>query len=91
MVETLNAGITWKELKEIFEKNNIPNDTQIRVDAGDECSDVPIRTGYYSSKQNIIMLTAGDYSHFYTDDRYCLNPAEWEMLFNFDRKELGWF
>lgn len=88
MDETLNTGITWKELKEIFEKNNIPNDAQIRVDAGDECSDVPIRTGYYSSRQNTIILTSGNYSYLYIDDRYYLNPAEWKMLFNFDRKGL---
>lgn len=91
MVETLNTGITWKELKEIFEKNNIPNDAKIRVDAGDECSDVPIRTGYYSSRQNIIMLTSGNYSYLYIDDRYYLNPVEWKILFNFDRKGLECF
>ena len=88
MDRDIHNGITWRELKEIFEKNNISDTAQILVDAGDEWSDVPIRAGYYNSSQNIIMFTSGDYTFLYIDDRYYFNPAEWKMLFNFDRKEM---
>lgn len=51
-----NNSITFMELVEYIEKNNIPKDVKLLSDSGWECSATGIRAVYYDKKNNILYL-----------------------------------
>ena len=49
--------MTYKELKEIFTKNNIPEDAHLMSDSGWECSATDMNGIYYNNESNTIVFT----------------------------------
>ena len=49
--------MTYRELKEIIEKNNIPEDVVICSNSGWECGATDVEAVYYSASKNEIHLT----------------------------------
>lgn len=55
--------MTYKELKEIIEKNNIPEDVHFMSNSGWECCATEMNGVYYSPSANEL--------HFTQDSEYC--------------------
>ena len=49
--------MTYKELKEIFTKNNIPEDAHLMSDSGWECCATDMNGIYYNNESNTIVFT----------------------------------
>lgn len=52
----INNTITFMELLEYIEKNNIPKDVRLLSDSGWECDPTGIRAVYYDKKNNVLYL-----------------------------------
>lgn len=48
--------MTFKEMKDLLEKNNIPDDAQMLSNSGWECGATSVEACYYSSSKNEIHL-----------------------------------
>jgi len=63
--------MTYKELKEIFRKNNIPEDAYLMSDSGWECNATDIDGVYYNRESNTIVFRQdiNKYESYYTKER----------------------
>lgn len=62
--------MTYKKLKEIIEKNNIPEDVKFESDSGWECGPTDMDGIYYNKSENTIVFTQG----YWHDPYYCNSP-----------------
>jgi hypothetical protein len=65
--------MTFGKLKEILEKNNIPDNTILLSDSGWECDATDIDGIYYNKEKNIVVFTQGD------DNYNPKNHKEWTL------------
>ena len=61
--------MTFEKLKQVIEKNNIPEDVHLLSDSGWECSATEMDGVYYNECKNVIVFTqVGDeFDYRYTD------------------------
>lgn len=52
--------MTFGKLKEILEKNNIPDNAILMSDSGWECDATDMNGIYYNQEKNIVVFTQGD-------------------------------
>jgi hypothetical protein len=61
--------MTYRELKEIIEKNDIPENVRIMSNSGWECGATPIEGIYYSkSKNEIHLVSIDEFEEEYVED-----------------------
>jgi hypothetical protein len=77
--------MTFKKLKQVIEKNNIPEDVTLMSDSGWECGPTQMNGVYYNEDEKVIVFTQeeDDYDGYYTS-------SLWKLLYSLDdeRSEL---
>lgn len=74
--------MTYKELKDIIEKNNIPENVKLQSDSGWECDPTDMDGVFYDKLENKIIFTQG----WGQNDEYFNKPG-FIMLFHKRGKE----
>jgi hypothetical protein len=74
--------MTYKKLKEIIEKNNIPENVKLQSDSGWECDPTDMDGIFYNTSENKIIFTQG----WEPNDKY-YNEPYFIMLFHKEQKK----
>ena len=63
--------MTYKELKEIFMKNNIPENVQLMSDSGWECCATNMNGIYYNQEKNVVVFrqNISKYESYYVEEK----------------------
>ena len=69
--------MTYKELKEILTRNNIPEDTTLMSDSGWECCATDMDGIYYNEKLNVVVFRQDIDSKF---EREYTEENGWKVL-----------
>lgn len=69
--------MTYKELKEILTRNNIPEDTTLMSDSGWECGATDMDGIYYNKKLNVVVFRQDIDSKF---EREYTEEKGWKVL-----------
>lgn len=64
--------MTFSNLSQIIEDNNIPKDVKLMSDSGWECSETDMDGVYYNKDTNTIIFTqyTSDYDKYYDDENW---------------------
>ena len=62
--------MTFKKLKELIEKHNIPSNVELLSDSGWECNETDMDGVFYNQKENHIIFTQQfEYSYQYSENK----------------------
>lgn len=83
--------MTYKELKEIFTKNNIPENAQLMSDSGWECCATDMDGIYYNKESNTIVFrrNISKYESHYTKENgwIALSKLSYKTSYKTDKKD----
>lgn len=77
--------MTYKELKDIIEKNNIPENVKLQSDSGWECDPTDMDGVFYNKSKNIIIFTQGCWQ----SDEYFNKPGFITLFHKREPEEQG--
>ena len=72
--------MTFGQLLDIFEKNNVPKDAKLLSDSGWECGATQMNGIHYNAEKNIVIFTQGNESFGfdgYDDGFVTIYKEEW--------------
>ena len=63
-----HTSITFKQLSQYINENNIPENVKLLSDSGWECGETGIRAVYYNEFENVLFLYQDKERDIYTND-----------------------